>query len=282
MSFSIQQYFNSRFPIHEESQIYLAPFSNDSQKSEIAFRDTVATQTYSNYLNIIAKHHSIPVMDREVERVLKNLPKHAVILDIGGCWGWHWRSIDQIRPDVKIVILDFSLQNLFFASNILKHNLNHQIFLVNGDALSLPFSTSQFDLVWSVQTFQHIPNYRIAFQEVYRVLRKGSGLFVNYTLNDAFLVRSIYRLLCKKYVLKGNVGPMYLERSSYSQKQLLASIFRSDVRSRYSEILFTPELRFPVGSKEASLLGRIDSYLSGSSPFFSTIARQQSYEVYAS
>ena len=206
----------------------------------------------------------------------------SIILDIGGCWGWHWRSIDQIRPDIKVVILDFSLQNLFFASNILKPNLNRQIFLINGDALSLPFSDSLFDLVWSVQTFQHIPNYFLAFQEVYRVLRKGSGLFVNYTLNDPAIVKLIYRVLRKKYVLKGKVGPMYLERSSNSQKQILSSIFQSKVRSRYSEILFTPELRCPFGSQESSYLGKFDSYLSGSSPLLSTLARQQSYEVYAS
>ena len=281
MSSELKHYLDSSFVTHADSDIYLAPFQNDLQQSEIAFRDSVASSTYSNYLEKVSKHHSIPVMDREVKRVLSLLPPNSLILDIGGCWGWHWRMIDQIRPDVSVVILDFSLHNLFFASDILKTHLNRQIFLVNGDALSLPFANSSFNLVWSVQTFQHIPNYSLAFQEVYRVLKKGSGLFVNYSLNEPYLIKLIYNILRKNYISKGRVGPMYLERSSTTQKNILSTIFHSDVKSRYSEILFTPELRLPLGSREASPLGCIDACFSGSSFFSSLVARQESYEVYA-
>ena len=69
----------------------------------------------------------------------------------------------------------------------------------------------------------------------------------------------IYNVLRKNYISKGRVGPMYLERSSTTQKNILSTIFHSDVKSRYSEILFTPELRLPLGSREASPVGFIDA-----------------------
>ena len=70
--------------------IYSSKFSNSDQNKEIVFRETISNLKYDNYLETISRHHFIPVMDWEVRRILKNLPKKAIILDIGGCWGWHW------------------------------------------------------------------------------------------------------------------------------------------------------------------------------------------------
>ena len=45
-------------------------------------------------------------MDREIEKFLNQIPNGGVVLDIGGCWGWHWRKISTQRPDITVVIVD--------------------------------------------------------------------------------------------------------------------------------------------------------------------------------
>ena len=45
-------------------------------------------------------------MDEEINHFISITPKNGVILDIGGCWGWHWRKIHKIRPDLNVVIVD--------------------------------------------------------------------------------------------------------------------------------------------------------------------------------
>ena len=174
------------------------------QETEKNLRENVASKKYPNYLDIISKHHSIPVMDAEVEQFLKCIPKNGWILDIGGCWGWHWRNIPQIRPDIKVVILDFIRQNLSHAKIILKDDLDKNFYLVHGNALSLDFDNNSFDGVWSVQTTQHIPEYRKVLLEVFRVL-KTKGTFADYNLNTARLLQFIYQLFGKKYHLEGNI-----------------------------------------------------------------------------
>ena len=75
-----------------------------------------------------------------------------------------------------MVIVDFVKQNLIHAQNILGPVINKSIHLVHGDATKLPFPDSSFDLYWSVQTLQHIPNFRKAIDESRRVLRWGGGI----------------------------------------------------------------------------------------------------------
>ena len=58
-------------------------FRKTSQQSEIKFREAVANQTYDNYLKEIANHHSVEVMDYQVRRVLKYVPKDGLIIDVG-------------------------------------------------------------------------------------------------------------------------------------------------------------------------------------------------------
>lgn len=93
----------------------------------------------------IAKHHSVSVMDHEVGRFLDNMAHNVIILDAGGCWGWHWRKLLKQRPDVCVVIVDFLRINLHHAQNILGALAGTRIALVRADAASLPFPDCAFD-----------------------------------------------------------------------------------------------------------------------------------------
>ena len=200
-----------------------------------------------------------------------------MILDIGGCWGWHWRDLHRDRPDLVVVILDFVKSNLLHAKNLLGGRVNESVFLVHGDATALNFPDASFDAVWTVQTFQHIPDFERAVTEAYRVLKPGC-LFSNYSLNVQPYLRMLYGLLQRPYIIEDWVpDSFWLARASKKQKSLIASIFGEPVCERWSEILYSPELHLSLPGRLGSRLGWIDSRLSNDSGFLGWFARQRSF-----
>ena len=255
--------------------------SSNDQAAEIALRERVAAEHHGKYLDAIADSHSIAVMDREVDNFLARMPHGALILDIGGCWGWHWRRLAKTRPDVGVLIVDFVRANLAHAQNILGELVGDQVALMHADATALPIKLDDgfrgFDGVWTVQTFQHIPSFDKAVAEAYRVLKSG-GLFANYSLNVQPHVRWLCHLLGRAYVTEGSVeGAFWLARASVAQKRTIETVFGSVVSERWSEILYSPELRFSAPGKEGSSLGRLDVLLSNNTGFLGWFARQRSF-----
>jgi len=111
-----------------------------------------------------------------------------------------------------VLIVDYIRANLLHAKSLLSGQINQSVFLVHGDATSRAFPDESFNAVWTVQTFQHIPNFEQAVGEAYRVL-KPKGVFSNYSLNVQ--PQLICRLLGKTYVTAGLVpGNFWLARAS--------------------------------------------------------------------
>ena len=259
--------------------IWSSNLPESDQKAEKRLREKVANIQIDDYLDSVAKYHSIPVMDHEVKKYLGLMPFGSVILDIGGCWGWHWRDIKNIRPDVYIIIIDFVRSNLLHAKNVLGSLIGNQVELVHADATALPFSNEVIDGVWTVQSFQHIPSYTSAFNESYRVLKKN-GRFINYALHITPAIQFIYRILGKKYHLEGEIkGSFYFIRANNKQKDELENIFSGEVHDKYSECLFNPDLKITFTGREYSWIGILDYYLGKCSFISSMIARQRSFEV---
>ena len=100
-----------------------------NQLNEIYLRKKTASKNYENYFNEISNYHSIEVMDREVEIFLKKQKKNSVILDVGSGWCWHWRTLSELRPDIKIVALDFIKENFSHAKKIIGNKNLNQIYL---------------------------------------------------------------------------------------------------------------------------------------------------------
>ena len=269
-------------PKENEDGIYGVVQSYGEQVVERNLRESIANKEYENYLLEISKHHSIPVMDNEIKRFLKNIPYGGVILDLGGCWGWHWRDLPSVRPDVKVVVMDLIRGNLVHAKKVLEKGLGGNFFLVHGNALNMDLLDGVFDGVWSVQTTQHIANYDGVLKEVWRVLKVG-GLFADYCLNNALVTRLIYKYLNKNYHIVGNVTDnFYLKRADVGQGHLIQEVFNSPVNTRFTEIIFSPELKLPLGGGENSLIGRLDSLVCGSTRILSLIARQRSFHTFKS
>jgi len=250
------------------------------QEEEKNLRQSIASKVYGDYLEELRTHHSIPVMDREIEKFLSQIPNGGVVLDIGGCWGWHWRKTHIQRPDITIVIVDLVRENLFHAKEILKEQVkNKKVFLVHGNACSLEFEENTFDGVWSVQTTQHIPDFKSSCVEIYRVLKK-KGIYWDYGENNASLIRLVYRLFRKTYHLDGVIdGRFFLRRMNDSVVRIVRETFHSEPVVGYSEILFTPDLGLPIGGKESSFLGNLDSNFTGKFFMLRFVARQCGFHV---
>ena len=218
-------------------------------------------------------------MDYEVLRFLQAIPRDGIILDVGGCWGWHWRKIQQQRPDVSIVIVDFVRSNLLHAQNMLGDLIGKNIILVHADATALAFNSELFDGFWTVQTFQHIPDFKQACSEAYRVLKQG-GYFMNYSLHITPMINLIYRLLAKTYHKEGKIQNLfYLNKASDQQRDIVAEIFSCVVKSYYTECLFHPDLKFTITGKLGSWLGRLDARFGRSNKLRRFFARQRSFEA---
>ena len=267
----------------EKDGIYSGLSSLESdQELEISLREMVASKKYDNYLHSISESHSISVMDHEVEKFLKKMPKNSVILDIGGCWGWHWRKIKSNRPDVKIIIIDFVRSNLIHAKNILGKLIGKQIELVHADATNLPFKINNtfkgFNGIWTVQTLQHIPDFSKVINEAYQLLLKN-GYFVNYSLHNTPFNIFIYKILKKKFHKKGVVkGSYYLERASKEQILSMEKYFgKENIIINYSETLFHPDLKFRFSGKLNNYLGYIDILISYLKPLAYFMSRQSSF-----
>ena len=252
--------------------IYTYDFEVEGQSKEILMRKEVA-KNGGDYWKEIARSHSIPVMDREVELFLKKIPLNGIILDVGGGYGWHWRKLSTLRPDVSVVILDMIQENLLHAIKILNSKLDN-IYLVEGNATNLIFDNESFDGYWTVQTLQHIPNFNMVIDESYRVLKKES-VFANYSLNSQVVIKLIYTILGRNY----HKYDFNFAIASKKQFDYINQVYGEHSYRRFSEIIYEPSLKFTLPGQNGSFIGWIDSKLSGSLSILATIARQQSFHA---
>ncbi len=271
---------NKFFPDTDGIYVSQMPVLSSGQEKEKELRKEVAMKQYDNYLAAISQSHSIPVMDHEVDRFLAKMPEGALILDIGGCWGWHWRRLASTRKDIGVLIIDFEHANLKHASKVLAPLLGTRVALLHADATQLPFATatqaSGFHGVWTVQVFQHIPDFGLACKEACRVLMPG-GYFMNYSLHITPFNRFVYRLFKKRFHVEGMFNnAFYLARASDQQKEIVKNIF-GNVTDRYTELFFHPDLRLSFTGRINNLLGKLDSLLGGGA-LGKLFARQRSFE----
>lgn len=101
------------------------------------------------------------------------LPK---ILDIGCGNGDLLQLIAKLSPRARLYGLDFSRKMLDSAQGRLKGRAR----LILADALALPFSPCQFDLVLLCEVLEHLTNPLKGLQEAKRVLKNGGRLIITF------------------------------------------------------------------------------------------------------
>lgn len=269
------------YKYNKEYQIFETRFKNKNQKKEIKQRSDFNNNLLKkNWINIISKHHSFEVMDREIENnVYKKLPKNSLILDVGGGWCWHQRNISNRRPDIKNIVDDITKNNFVIAKQLIYKSLNKNIFLVNDDITQIKINNSEiFNLVWSSQTLQHVPKFKKAVIIIHKLLKKNS-CFINYSLNKNNFLNIFYNLkkiFCKK---RNSKYQYYLEQFSDYHKDIISNVFtKKNILINYSEIIFNLTNR-KLSGLPGSFLGKIDAILTGKFSLLRYFSRQVSCKI---
>lgn len=108
---------------------------------------------------------------RKIEHVLKRYApfplRECVLLDVGSSAGL---IAAHLSPLFKQVIgIDYDSLAVFSRESNL---IRDRVFMIHGDALFLPFKDESIDVIICTQVYEHVPNDRLLFLEIYRVLRK--------------------------------------------------------------------------------------------------------------
>jgi hypothetical protein len=241
------------YPIRDGIPVF-TPGRSVGQESEREFRDryatTHATAGCAQLLDAVAEHHSVPVMRRRATEFAARFTDGDWLLDVGIGWGWHWAGLAN---RARVIGIDMSIGNLQLARHVLAET--DRVVLVCADAAALPVRRDSIAGVWSVQTFQHMPDgvFERAKAEVDRVLREDFRIETS-NLNPAWLHRAVYRLAGRRLHRGGRVGEMELRRHSAREWAAAWSDFRPGrqrLSTGYSELFFHPDLhclprRYPI------------------------------------
>lgn len=92
------------------------------------------------------------------------------VLDLGCGTG---AFLSELRTGSQRIGLDFSEHAVKFCA---ERGITG---VVQGDAQSLPFSSNHFDLCVSLDTLEHVPEDKLALNELFRVLKPGAIVVIN-------------------------------------------------------------------------------------------------------
>lgn len=99
--------------------------------------------------------------------------KKLRVLDVGCSTGIIDNTLSAYFKEV--VGIDSDSQAINFANKTFK---NDHLKFMKGDALSLSFADNSFDVVICAHIYEHVPNSKKLFKEIYRVLKPGGICYV--------------------------------------------------------------------------------------------------------
>lgn len=108
--------------------------------------------------------------------VMKRMDVQAGTEALDVCCGtgdWSIALAKDIGPKGKVVGLDFSKNMLSIAKDKVKAASLHQVQLIHGDAMNLPFEDNSFDYVTIGFGLRNVPDYITVLDELYRVVKPG-------------------------------------------------------------------------------------------------------------
>ena len=147
----------------------------------------------------------------------------ASVLDVGTGTAQIPIEICRRRADLKITALDLAAHMLQLAQrNVIREGLSSRIKLEQVDAKSLPYADAGFDVVISNSIIHHIPEARLSFREMIRVLRPQGVLFVRDLLRP--LDRESLELLVARYAGDANLNQQQMFRESLHAALSLAEV----------------------------------------------------------
>lgn len=194
------------------------------------------------------------------------------VLDVGSSTG----IIDNVLASKfsKIIGTDIDIAAVSFANkHFKKKNLSFKV----ENAMNLSFPDNSFDIVICTQVYEHVPNAKKLFDEIYRVL-KPNGVCYFAALNSLWPIEPHYNLpflswlpkkLANSYLRLTGKGNLYYENpESYWNLKILTAKFE---RAEYTSKILRDPIRFgyddvipnrSIMSALAYLLSPVAKYLS--------------------
>lgn len=130
------------------------------------FYDRFVNRTFIKWFEYIAKN----VKDRQIS---------GVILDIGTGPGRLPIEITKQVPNVKVIGIDLSKDMVRIArKNADKEGLTNRVGFKMGSAYDTGFEDGSIDLVISTGVVHHLKEPVNAFNEIYRILRRGGEAWI--------------------------------------------------------------------------------------------------------
>jgi tocopherol O-methyltransferase len=143
-----------------------------------------------------------------------NVRKATHILDVGcGIGGSTLYLAEKFHGEAAGITLS-PVQAARASARAQEVNLDQKVSFQVADALKTPFPDHNFDLVWSLESGEHMPDKCQFLRECYRVLQPGgtflmatwchrptTSLAGNLTEEEIKLLNEIYRVYCLPYVI---------------------------------------------------------------------------------
>ena len=129
--------------------------------------------------------------------------KNLKILDVGASTG----IIDNIlaKSFKEVIGTDIDKEAIVFAKkSFKKKNLKFKV----EDAMKLTFKDNSFDVVICTHVYEHVPNPKKLFSEIYRVLKPGGVCYLA-AQNKLWPLEAHHNLLFLSYLPK-NLGDIYI------------------------------------------------------------------------
>ncbi|MBI2953577.1 MAG: methyltransferase domain-containing protein [Chloroflexi bacterium] len=261
-------------------------FSNTEERELRKRVSEQALRTMRELEGFYDRHHFRTLAYSRIKKALGSCrcePKPRV-LDIGIGWGINYLPFAR---EIDLVGLDFSFESLLVLKSIYEAKGLPAPDLVCGSLSALPLENLKFDVVWSTQVYQHVPDAQeieSSFDYVVRHILAERGRFVVDSLNYCF-----YRfpLMLKGATKRNGAGDAYRKESWRDELYLkyytpedfaaLARRFEDSVywKIGYTEAIFHPEFGFTPTSRVAAV---VDSLVQGT-PLGKYISRQISLTI---
>ena len=146
------------------------------------------------------------------------------ILDLGCGTGFVIDWLTRYAGGTPVTGLEYSADGVHFC-----RQRGHRE-LAQASAVALPFAGERFDLVTSFEVFDELPDDRLAFQEVARVLRPGGYFLIRLpalewlrSSHDAAM-HTHRRMSLDELAAKARSAGLVVDRATYANSLLLAPI----------------------------------------------------------
>lgn len=128
-----------------------------------------------------------------VETVLNLSPSEGKFLDVGTGTGWIAIGVAKHNPNVKVTGVDLSDTMLKVAeSNAQAEGVADRVRFIKGDAKDLPFTSEEFDAVFSHNMMHHLPDPPQLVLEMVRVAKPDGAIILRDLKRHSPLVTELH------------------------------------------------------------------------------------------